>query len=355
MPKRLIRVLVVDDSAFMRKAISSMLDHADGITVVGTACNGVQALEQAQKLKPDAITLDLEMPHMDGLTALRQLKTICPVPVLVVSSLTTEGSHMALKALHMGAADVIAKNVSQVSLDIVKIEDNLVAKLRAIVEAGPTARKRPVPVATAPSLQLRKDRLEVILIGSSTGGPPVLETILSAIPTEINLPIVVAQHMPLVFTQAMAERLDESCALKVVHGEHGMPLLPGHVFIGKGGQHVRVQKGGGGRLRLEISPIPRNALYKPSVNELFNSGAAICQHRVLAIVLTGMGDDGLEGGRKLHAIKAPLIAQDHASCVVYGMPKAVTQAGLASASMSPPQIAQALRSLAGAGAILTRG
>jgi two-component system chemotaxis response regulator CheB len=345
-----IRVLVVDDSAFMRKAISTMLNNADGIEVIGTANNGVEGLEQTRKLNPDVITLDLEMPQMDGLTALRELKKIRPVPVLVCSSLTTEGSHMALKAMAMGAADVIAKNVSQISLDVVKIEQDLVAKVRAI--AGGQVR-RPTRISPAvarptPAPVLRKEKFDVIVIGSSTGGPPVLETILTPQTAAIGLPIIIAQHMPPVFTHAMAERLDELCKLNVVEAEHGLPLLPGHVYVGKGGQHVRIQRAGLAKLKLEVSPVPRNALYKPSVDELFTSAAKACGVRTLAIVLTGMGEDGLIGGRELHKSHAPMIAQDHASCVVYGMPKAVNQAGLTCASIPPKQIAQTLINLGGA-------
>lgn len=348
-----IRVLVVDDSAFMRRAISLMLDKHQGISVVGTACNGVKAIEEAKRLQPDVVTLDIEMPEMDGLTALRHIKRACPAAVLMVSSLTTEGSHATLTALNNGASDFLAKDLSQVSLDIVKIEDELVAKVnalgrnhherRAMVRFSTPAESRP-PVCRIPALSSRE--FGVLMIGSSTGGPPVLEQIISNLPADFPLPVVVAQHMPVLFTRALAERLDKMSKLTVEHAEHGACLHRGHVYIAQGGQHLRVRKGGLCSHTLEVSGTPADALYKPSVNELLASGAEAYGGRVLGIILTGMGDDGLLGATKLRERGGKIIAQNHESCAVYGMPKAVTQAGLVLASLAPEQIVKALQQMA---------
>ena len=339
-----VRVMVTDDSAFMRRAISQMFERAGDFNVVGTARDGLDAIEQAKKLQPDLVTMDIEMPRMDGLTALRQVRRVCDAAVLMVSSLTVEGSTASLAALRAGAADVIAKDMSQVSLDISRIEADLIGKARAIAGHRRHRATTPVhelpPVSRPPTLKLTD--FDVIVIGSSTGGPPVLETILAALPDTTPVPLVIAQHMPALFTKAMSERLDSLSRLTVLHAEHNMPLLPGHAYVGPGGQHVRVTGNRMVRLRLEVSPNPADALYKPCVNELFASAAKACGPRTLAVVLTGMGEDGCEGGRKLHDAGGQIIAQDHGSCVVYGMPKAVTQAGLVIASLNPEQIAATL-------------
>ncbi len=347
---RPIRVVVVDDSAFMRRAISTMIDAADDMEVVAKAKNGLEALEVIAREKPDAITLDIEMPEMDGLTALRHIKRNSDAAVLMVSSLTVAGSAAALSALRMGADDFIAKDSSQISLNVVHIEDELQAKLRAI--AHRPARKL---VAhhdedhheAAHSIKVNVKDIDLVVIGSSTGGPPVLETLVEAIPAELAVPVVIAQHMPKLFTQAMSERLDGVCHAPVIHGEHGMPIKRGCVYVSPGELHTRVRKAGVGKYQLKVGPEPADAIYRPSVNELFDSAADCCGKRCLATVLTGMGDDGLVGSRKLHEVGAPIIAQDRESCVVYGMPKAVTEAGLINASLTPDQIAKVLSTLAG--------
>jgi two-component system chemotaxis response regulator CheB len=347
-----IRVLVVDDSAFMRTAIRKMLEKDDSIEVAGIARNGLMAIEEAKRIQPDVITLDIEMPEMDGLTALRHLKRVCEASILMISSLTSEGSQATLTALRNGASDFLAKDLSQVSLDIVKIETELLEKVHALGRPDRTAQRRQrrfAPGTDAPSAQtppvLRVQDYDVLMIGSSTGGPPVLEHILGKLPADLGVPVVVAQHMPVLFTKVMSERLNNLSRLNIVHGEDRLPLLKGHVYIGQGGQHVRILRGISGRLTLEISPKPQEALYKPSVNELFASGSRACGARALAVVLTGMGEDGLIGARELHAQGGRILAQDHESCAVYGMPKAVTQAGLIMASLSPQGLTDALSTL----------
>lgn len=345
-PPSVIRALVVDDSAFMRRAMSHLLQQSGEVEVIGTAENGQDAIAQAIRLKPDLITLDLEMPVLDGLSALPRLKEVCDAAVLVVSSLTQPGSHAALAALQRGAVDVIAKDFSQVSLDVGRIEQDLIAKLRLIVlqrrvsggRALPTVRRGP----TVTGLTLSPANLDVVLIGSSTGGPPLVEQLVCALGENFPLPMVVAQHMPPTFTQAMAERLDQMAQVKVVHGEHGLPLLPGHVYIGRGGQHARVRRVVG-KLKLEISPKPTEALYKPSVDELFRSAAEACGARTLAFILTGIGNDGLEGARPLKTAGGTILAQNHETCVVYGMPKSVIEAGLSNAEGTPTEFAALLR------------
>jgi len=350
--KQTINALVVDDSAFMRNAIRSMLESDSGIRVMATGRNGLDAIKLAQQFQPDILTLDIEMPEMDGLTACRQIKRLCPqTRILMVSSLTTEGSHVTLQALRYGADDFIAKDQSQVSLDVKHIREDLLAKVHALVESKRN-REAPKPHVTHEDHStnitqiLAKHPPRAILIGSSTGGPPVLEKLITALPANFPYPVLISQHMPATFTASLVERMDDMANVPVIHADKHMPMENGKVYLAQGGKHLRVRKTiGSSAIQIEVGTEPADALYKPSVDELFASGAKCFGSHVLSIVLTGMGCDGLEGGRKLHEAGAPMIAQDHDSCVVYGMPKAVTQAGLACASMNPDQIAQLLSNI----------
>ncbi|MAX24404.1 MAG: chemotaxis response regulator protein-glutamate methylesterase [Phycisphaeraceae bacterium] len=348
-PKPTINALVVDDSAFMRNAIRSMLESDESIRVMATGRNGMDAIKLTQQFQPDILTLDIEMPEMDGLTACRQIKRLCPdTRILMVSSLTTEGSHVTLQALRYGADDFIAKDQSQISLDIKHIRDDLLAKVHALVESKRSGRPISKPAIAHDhhvdvKQLLNKKPPRAILIGSSTGGPPVLEKLITALPERFPYPVLIAQHMPATFTASLVERMNDMANVPVVHVDRHMPMENGKVYLAQGGKHLRVRKAiGTSAIQLEAATEPADALYKPCVDELFSSAAKVFGANVLSIVLTGMGCDGLEGGRLLHEVGAPIIAQDHESCVVYGMPKAVTQAGLIVASMNPDQIAQLL-------------
>lgn len=349
-----VKILVVDDSAFMRTAISKALSADPSLHVVDTAVNGQEGLEKAKRLRPDLITLDIEMPVMNGLTCLERLRAeISPPPaVLVCSSLTSAGSHEALRALRLGAADVLAKDHSTFSSNTEKLGAELIEKVRAVA-AGRRARVELGSVKIKGRIEaghrFRTGQFDAVVIGSSTGGPPVLETILKALPAGFPMPIVIAQHMPALFTKSLAERLARECAIKVVHAEKSIPLGPGAAYVCAGGMHGRVRSLMG-RLTLEIGPEPKAAPYKPSVNELFASAAEATGARTLAIICTGMGEDGLAGARPLKAKGATILAQDLQSCVVYGMPKAVAQAGLADACLSPEQIGEITATLAGGSA-----
>lgn len=353
--KQTINALVIDDSAFMRNAIRSMLESDVQVRVMATGRNGIDAIKLTQQFQPDIITLDIEMPEMDGLTACRQIKRLCPdIRILMVSSLTTEGSHVTLQALRYGADDFIAKDQSQVSLNIKHIQQDLLAKVHALVESKhDKATLKPHHAALAHADHghdlkqiLAKHPPRAIMIGSSTGGPPVLEKLITALPEHFPYPVLIAQHMPATFTASLVERMNDMAKVPVIHADHNMPIANGSVYLAQGGKHLRVRKAiGSSQVQIESSTEPADALYKPCVDELFASGARVYGQNILAIVLTGMGCDGLEGGRKLHDIKAPIIAQDHESCVVYGMPKAVTQAGIIAASMNPDQICTCLAEL----------
>jgi two-component system chemotaxis response regulator CheB len=342
-----VRVLVVDDSAFMRTALSRMI-HADPeLEVVDTARNGEDAIEKVRRLKPDLVTLDIEMPVMSGLDALPEILRAGPA-VLMCSSLTTRGSKEALEALKLGAADFIAKDCSFASAEITKIEGALRDKLKAIGRSrgARSASARRGVVRTSKPLDLAGAAFDLIVIGSSTGGPPVLEEILTSLPPDLPAPVVIAQHMPAIFTKSMAQRLGERCAVTVVHADGSLPLLPGCVYVIQGGTHGFVRRAGAGKHVLDIRDKPAEALYKPSVDVLFDSAAVAARSRCLAVVLTGMGEDGAIGGRAIRDAGGRLIAQDAESCVVYGMPRAVAESGVAEAALPPSAIALTLAQLA---------
>ncbi|MEM6507529.1 MAG: chemotaxis response regulator protein-glutamate methylesterase [Planctomycetota bacterium] len=341
------RVLVTDDSAFMRRAIRQMLEEEPDIEVVAVAHDGKMAIDYAKQHEPDVITLDIEMPVMDGLTALRHIMRQIPTQVLMISSLTTEGSVASLQALRMGAADVIAKEHSTCAANILEIKHHLVKRVRELARSRKPSNKKaspPTPSHAIPQLNMRD--FQMLAIGSSTGGPPALEKILPALPADFPLPIVVAQHMPLVFTQSMSKRLDEVCPMKVVHADHGTPILPGQIHIAPGAQHLHVTQKAG-RLFATVSDEPKDEPYKPSVSALFKSCADTTGKQTLGIVLTGIGEDGLTGAKVLHGLGAKLVAQDEASSVVYGMPRAIAEANLAAAQLNPEAIAIMLQNMVG--------
>lgn len=376
-----MRVLICDDSSFMRKAIAMLLDKEPDIEVVDAARNGEDALEKIRKLSPDVVTLDLEMPVLDGMGVLTRLRAEFPLherpAILVCSTLTSKGSHEALKAMMLGAADVIFKDTAGIGGGGESIKQELLAKLRAIDDAHSWRRKsrvdsRPKPATTLPStpridlskgapapldgdrlirdLGLRENDFKLIAIGSSTGGPPVLEHILSSLPGDMKCPIVVAQHMPPLFTKSLTERLGQLCAVKVIHADATMTLRAGCAYIIVGGKHGRIC-GAPGALRVEISDKPASALYRPSVDELLGSAAECTKEATLGVVLTGMGDDGARGGKTLHDVGGKLIAQDAETCVVYGMPRSLVVAGGSHASGRPDAIAMAVAALSQTGTI----
>lgn len=346
----------------MRRALSAIIATDAELELVGTAFNGRNALDKIEKLDPDVVTLDIEMPELDGIGALKQIMASRehPPAILMCSSLTAEGSQTALEALQHGAADVIAKPTSAAGIHESPDARLMLDKIRGVAKhrrqfrrfargAKPAAAeqqaqqqqpKRAVPISSLP-----KRPVSCVVVGSSTGGPPALEAMLGQLPTDLAVPIVVAQHMPPMFTQSLASRLDSVTALTVVHAETGMPLLPGTVYIAQGGRHLRVARVGAGRSRLEITTQPTEALYKPSVNVLFESAAQVFGPKLLGIMLTGMGDDGAKGSKSLVDAGGMLLGQTEASCVVYGMPRAVQEAGLVTAQLDPADLGRAITHL----------
>lgn len=342
-----ISVVVVDDSAFMRKALSTMLEKDPEIRVVATARDGEEGLQVIRQHNPDVVTLDIEMPRMDGLTTLRHIMMEMPRPVLMVSSLTTEGAEATLKALELGAVDFIPKQLSKVSLDIVRIETDLRDKVKEVSKRRMLRTPRPVvrPASTAsapaqavpatpaarpamPATRASRPVRDVVAIGVSTGGPPAVQKVLSQLPADFPASILIAQHMPAAFTGPFAKRLDGVCAIAVKEAESGEKLKPGTAYIAPGGKHLRVEQRVS-HMEVVVTTDPAEALYKPSANVLMESVGQSLGRRALGVILTGMGSDGMEGMKILKQKGGRSIAQSDATCVVYGMPKAIVDAGLA--------------------------
>jgi len=329
---------VVDDSAFMRKAISTMLEKDPEIKVIDTAKNGQECIEKVKKLDPDVITLDIEMPVMDGLTALKHIMMENPKPVIMVSSLTTEGAEATFKALELGAMDYIPKQLSKVSLEIVKIEKELIQKVKAVAKKKVKPKffkklekekpKKEEIVEVVKKLERRAVKHDIVGIGVSTGGPPTLQYILSNLPKDFPAAILIAQHMPAAFTPSFAKRLNELSPLEVKEAESFDKIKEGHVFIAPGGKHLKIKQKGGW-IEVIVSEEPKDAIYKPSASILLESIAKEVGRRGLGVILTGMGSDGLEGAKLLKEKGGRVIAQSKETCVVYGMPKAVVEAGIA--------------------------
>tara|TARA_Y100000748_G_scaffold303998_1_gene311216 strand:+ start:1366 stop:2484 length:1119 start_codon:yes stop_codon:yes gene_type:complete len=353
-----VKVLVVDDSGFFRRRVTEILAGDPQIQVVGTATNGREAIEQTLALHPDVITMDYEMPVMDGIEAVRQIMQRCPTPVIMFSSLTYEGARVSLDALDAGAADYLPKNFEDISRNPDKVRQLLCERVQALartnrrslglsssVPAPPPASSlstparsigshataatpRPAAAPTTPaktSPAPRKRSYKLVAIGTSTGGPVALQKVLTQLPANFPAPLLLVQHMPAAFTKAFAERLDKLCRISVKEAEDGDTLRPGHALLAPGGKQMMVDSRG----VVRILPGDERLNYKPCVDVTFGSAAKAFQDKVLAIVLTGMGADGREGARLLKQSGSAVWAQDEASCVIYGMPMAVAKANLA--------------------------
>ncbi|MEX1221952.1 MAG: chemotaxis response regulator protein-glutamate methylesterase [Idiomarina sp.] len=388
-----VSVLVVDDSAFFRRRVTEILEANSDIKVIGTANNGEDAVVEAKRLRPDVITMDIEMPVLDGISAVRQIMATAPTQILMFSSLTHEGAQATLNALDAGAVDFLPKKFE----DIARNRDDAVAVLQQRVLALGGTRTQPVLRTPAPaprtsglsSLASRLSRssdassrqepsstreqtppprrevrsetttrrpsapidagslqtssqYQLLAIGTSTGGPVALQQVLIKLPANFPYPIVMVQHMPAAFTNAFAERLNGLCQITVSEAADGDALKPGHAYLAPGGKQMLIEgRAGNGRIRIREDENAR-LTYRPSVDLTFASLAKSYQGKVLGVILTGMGADGREGCRMLKELGAKILAQDEATSVVYGMPQAVTQAGIAEKNIPLPDIAAAI-------------
>jgi two-component system chemotaxis response regulator CheB len=349
-----ISVMVVDDSVVIRRLVSKVLDEDPDITVVGTAVNGKVALSKLNQLAPDIVTLDIEMPELDGLATLRELRKTHPrLPVIMFSTLTERAAKATLEALALGANDYVAKpaNVGSVALGMESVRNQLIPKIKSLcasrlpvtprmpaavvpLQSATAPRPAPAPAPTAVSTATPR----VLGIGCSTGGPEALTAVLKALPGDLPVPVVVVQHMPPVFTAMFAQRLDAHCALRVREAQDGDVLEPGLVLLAPGDHHMTVVTVGG-RQQVKLDQSPPQSWCRPAVDPLFRALAEVYGGATLAVVLTGMGQDGLRGAERLREVGAPVVVQDEATSVVWGMPGAIATARLATRVLPLSQVA----------------
>lgn len=353
-----VRVLVVDDSGFFRRRIAEIISSDARLEVVGSAENGMEAVRQVKSLKPDVVTMDIEMPVMDGIAALRRIMAEHPTPVLMFSTLTYEGGKATLDALEAGAVDFLPKRFEDMAKDRESGARVLCARVyqlgsrRSVAKpsAAPSATKRasefgavnrPVVATARPASVIRPGSVKLLAIGASTGGPVALQQVLANLSADFPVPIVLIQHMPANFTRAFAERLDQQCAISVKEAADKDELKPGMALLAPGGKQMLVERSGA-RLLVSVQDGKQELTYRPSVDITFGSAARAMGCEVLALVLTGMGADGREGARLLKQGGSLVWAQDEASCVIYGMPAAVIQAHLADRVLALDEIGAAL-------------
>jgi len=334
-----IRVLIVDDSPTMRAMIASVLKGEQDIEVVGSACDPLEAREAIKALNPDVVTLDVEMPNMNGIEFLERLMRLRPMPVIMISTLTQEGADATLQALELGAVDCIGKPRDG---DIRAAFRPLADMIRAAAGSRVRSRGAAAPQA-APSTSFRPNR-NVVAIGSSTGGVEALQTVLQTYPANCP-PTVITQHMPPVFTRNFAARLDKTCAPTVCEAEDGMQIQQGHVYLAPGGDaHLKIE-GAGAHLRCKLFASGTVNGHRPSVDVLFDSVAAAVGGRAVGVILTGMGRDGAAGLKRMRDAGARTIGQDEASCVVYGMPRAAHELGAVEKQLPLTRISAAVLEL----------
>jgi two-component system chemotaxis response regulator CheB len=330
---RLVRVLVIDDSAFARKVLRETLSRSPRVEVVGTARDGLEGLEKIAELKPDVVTLDLVMPNLDGLGVLRALSAE-DAPRVVVVSISDADSDLAIEALQSGAVDLVHKPTPLATDRLYDLGDELIAKVLAAADARSP---RPAPLASArparAPLPPRAGSVRLVVIGTSTGGPQALTRLLSALPRDLPAAVAVALHIPAGYTDPLARRLDATCPITVFEATEGAVLAPGTVAIARGGVHLSVttRDRAQGPILAHLDPRPLIAPFCPSVDVLFESAASALGSAVLGVVLTGMGDDGVEGARAIRNAGGRILTESESSCVVYGMPRAIAEAGLRSA------------------------
>jgi two-component system, chemotaxis family, protein-glutamate methylesterase/glutaminase len=343
-----VRVLVVDDSALMRQLISNLLSEDSEIEVVGTAPDPFVARERIKALNPDVVTLDVEMPHMDGVTFLRKIMALRPMPVVMISTLTQAGAEVTLEALEAGAVDFIAKPVNDVASALNELAGELQAKVKAAARTRVRARRSgPTPVCP-PRPLLNRSTGKIVLVGASTGGVEALKELLLRLPADCP-PILVTQHMPARFTPAFARRLDQQCPMRVSEAAHHELIEAGHVYIAPGSHHLELVRSGR-QFACALNEGPTVSGHRPSVDVLFRSAARVAGTTSIGVILTGMGKDGAEGLLELRQAGAATLAQDEASSLIYGMPRVAFERGAVMQQYPLVEMADAILEACGVGA-----
>jgi two-component system chemotaxis response regulator CheB len=334
------RSLVVDDSAYVRKTLSQILSRSPHLEVVGTARDGQEALERVIELDPDVVTCDLIMPNLDGPGFVREQMGRNPVPIVIVS-VAGESGELVLSALDAGAVDFIQKPTALASDRLLELGDDLIARVK--IAAGARVRRAPtMPAVMATSGYKAKHGFDVVVIGISTGGPQALRVLVPRLPAELAVPVVIVLHMPVGYTELYARKLDEISRLNVLEASDGMELKAGTVLIAPAGRHLTLRERPDGTVVTQLDIRPLDTLHRPSVDVLFQSAAEVYGGRVLGVVMTGMGADGRDGASWIKAKGGCVLTEAEDSCVVYGMPRSIVEAGLSDQSVGLDQMADVI-------------
>ncbi len=339
----LIRVLIVDDSAFVRKVVKEMLSRSPFIEVVGTARDGLEALEKVEELHPDVVTLDLIMPRLDGVGFLLEQMARRPLPVVVVS-IASESGEKALQALDAGAVDFVQKPTALATEKVFEISEELLRKVK--MAAGVPIKKLIQPFTSPLSetaVPMTRGRVDAVFIGISTGGPHALKFMIPQFPKDFPVPIAVVLHMPVGYTELFARQLNEVSFLKVKEAQEGDVFSPGTVLIAAAGRHLILNKSASGTVVAHLSARPFDTVHRPSVDVLFDSAAAVFGGRSLGVVMTGMGSDGLKGARAIKEKGGRILTESEETCVVYGMPRSVVEAGFSDYQVPLNRMAKTIR------------
>ena len=339
------RVLVVDDSAYVRKVIKEILSKSPMLEVVGVARDGEEALELCETLQPDVVTLDLIMPNLDGLGFIQKQMAIRPVPIVVVS-IASETGTMALKALDMGAVDFLQKPTALATDKVYEISRELIEKVRT-ASAIPLAKVQPLPETMAepePAHRLLtpERRIDMVVMGISTGGPQGLKLVIPRFAADFPVPIAIVLHMPVGYTELYAKNLDSISRLRVIEAQEGLKVEPGTVLLAQAGRHLLFRREADDTVYTHLDAKPFDTPHRPSVDVLFRSAAEVYRNRVLGVVMTGMGQDGLQGSAWIKAQGGIILTEAEESCVVYGMPRSVVEAGLSDRRVPLHQMTEAI-------------
>ncbi|HXS02284.1 MAG TPA: chemotaxis response regulator protein-glutamate methylesterase [Pyrinomonadaceae bacterium] len=344
---RVLRVVVVDDSAYVRKVVREILSRSPFVEVVGTARDGREALDLVAQLDPDVVTCDLIMPELDGVGFVREQMQRRPVPIIIMS-IANETAEAALTALDAGAIDFVQKPTALASEKIFEVSAELIEKVKA---AGQIERNR-IPNTPLPAIATVSDpatkiagnhSVDLVVIGISTGGPQALKRLIPQLPADFPVPVLMVMHMPVGYTEMYAAKLNELSQLEVKEAAEGDEIKPGRVFLAPAGRHLFVKRESSGKVVTHLDARPFNTLHKPSVDVLFQSVAEVCGHRVLGVVMTGMGSDGKQGAAWIKSQGGLVFTEAESSCVVYGMPSTVVEAGLSDKSVALEDMARAIR------------
>jgi len=340
----IVRILIVDDSAYVRKSLKQVFSRSPFLEVVGAARNGEEALELVERLEPDVVTLDMNMPGMGGMSFLLAQMARRPLPVVVVSSLDVSGE-LVLQALEAGAVDVVQKPTSLANEKVFEIGDELISKVKAAAGANfrqPRPAPPPSPTKIMPR-QIARQAFDIIVIGVSTGGPQALKSLLPQLPANFPIPLAIVVHMPLGYTELYARSLNEVTQLEVIEAHEGADLRPGRALLAPAGRHLSFRSSPAGEVLAHLDLNPADKPHRPAVDVLFQSAAELFGSRVLGVIMTGMGSDGTEGAARIKAQEGMIFAEAEETCVVYGMPRSVVEAGLCDRIVPLYEMADALR------------